>query len=504
MRQQGVPRRTRHGYDRPMALPPGPRSPAFIQSLAWLIRPIEVMESSAARYGEAFTLRWLGTGPIVFVSAPDLVREVFTGDPDVLRAGAGNAIVEPLLGKASLFVLDGEPHARQRKLLMPPLHGERMHAYAGVMRDVTDRSIDRWAGRAISLHEEMQEITLEVIVRTVFGVEEQDSLSNMLRVLRPLLDFVGSRASDLFTLLPSEDARRRLQVDLGPLSPWGRFLRLRREVDRAIHDEIARRRRTGTADSSILSLLLSARDDAGRPMTDEELRDELMTLLVAGHETTAAGLAWAFASILADKSVEQTLRDELARAAPTSRLSGDELARLPYIDAVCKEALRLRPILQIVARRLTAPLRLGPWDLPSDTVVAPCIHLVHRRADLYPDPTRFDPTRFLAGKPGPYSFLPFGGGMRRCIGAAFALYQMKVVLAAVLTRCNLRLVERARRVTRRTVTLVPAGGVRAVVESVRARPPLRAGASANASARAAEPELEHEKLVVPSPHGSDH
>jgi cytochrome P450 len=456
-----------------MSLPPGPALPAFVQSLQWLAKPVSVMESCAARYGDVFTLNWLGTGRIVFISSPPLIKEIFTGDPSVLHGGEGNSIVEPLLGKMSLFVLDGDAHLRQRRLLLPPFHGERMQAYAAVMRDVADRAIDRWArGDSFSLHHEMQEVTLEVIIRTVFGVgmgPRDSSLGPMLDVLHPLLDFVGSRATDLFTLLPTEEAQRFVRVDLGPWSPWGRFLRLRRALDDAIYAEVNRRRETGVRDASVMSLLLDARDEAGNPMSDVELRDELVTLLIAGHETTAAGLAWAFDNILANPDVTARVEKELAEVAPDGELTVEQLGRLAYVDAVAKEALRLRPILQIVARRQKAPLRVGTWDLPEGTVVAPCIYLTHRRPDLYPDPERFDPTRFLDAKASPYAFLPFGGGIRKCIGAAFALYQMKVVIAAVMSRAKLRLVAPSERAARRTVTLVPARRTKVVLESVRER-----------------------------------
>lgn len=453
-----------------MALPPGPALPAIAQSALWLARPISVMESCSVRYGDTFTLNWIGTGKIVFVSAPDLIKEIFTGDPKVLHAGEGNSIVEPLLGKSSLFVLDEDAHLRQRRLLLPPFHGERMQTYARVMRDITDRAIDAWPrSRPFSLHHEMQEITLEVIVRTVFGIEEQEPLRNLLGTLRRLLEFIGSRASDFLTFLPSQEAQRFVQLDLGPRSPWGNFLRLRRAVDDAIYAEIRRRRDAGVRGPSVLSLLLDARDERGQAMTDAELRDELMTLLVAGHETTAAGLAWGFENVLRDAAIEARMREEIEAASPDGLLASAQLAQMAYVDAVMKEALRLRPILQIVARRLKAPLRIGSWDLPAETVVAPCVYLTHRRADLYPNPERFDPARFVDAKPSPYAFLPFGGGIRKCIGAAFALYQMKVVTAAVLARTRLRLVERPRGATRRTVTLVPKGGTKVVAEAITPR-----------------------------------
>lgn len=453
-----------------MGLPPGPSQPAFVQSVAWLLRPVQVMESCAAKYGDAFTLRWVGYGNLVFLTSPDLIREVFTGDPKVLHAGEGNAIIEPLVGKRSLFILDEDEHLRQRRLLLPAFHGERMQTYATSMRDITDRAINTWSrSRPFSLHHEMSELTLEVIVRTVFGIEEAEQLRDILVTLHRLLDFIGSRASDFLTLLPSQDVQRFVQVDLGPRSPWGSFLRVRKAVDDALYAEIARRRASGQRGSSVLSLLLDARDENGQPMTDLELRDELMTLLLAGHETTAAALAWAFENILANPTIEARCMRELREHAPDGLLTHAQLAKMTYIDAVAKEALRLRPILQIVARRLKAPLRVGPWDLPTDTVVAPCTYLTQRRPEIFPEPDRFDPDRFIDGKPTPYQFLPFGGGIRRCIGASFALYQMKVVIATVLARTKLRLVGKPGGVKRRTVTLVPASGTKVEVLHVATR-----------------------------------
>ena len=295
-----------------MAFPPGPSLPAVVQSTLWLTRPIATIEACARKYGDAFTLTWIGTGKIVFLSDPAAIKDVFTGDPTALHAGEGNAVVEPVLGKNSLFVLDRAEHLRQRRLLLPPFHGERMQAYGDVMLAATDRALASWkVGRELRIHPEMQEITLEVILRAVFGVE-REGLDQLSKVLHGLLDFFNSRAADMFTFLPTKEAARHVQIDLGPWSPWGRFLRLLGNADRAIYDEIARRRTTGARGADVLSMMLDARDAEGGAMSDAELRDELMTLLVAGHETTAGALAWAFEHILSNPHVEKRLQEELA------------------------------------------------------------------------------------------------------------------------------------------------------------------------------------------------
>ncbi len=450
------------------SLPPGPRLPTLTQSLLWVLRPIAFMERCARRYGDIFTLRWVGAGTVVFVSVPAAIKEVFTGDPDVLDAAEANAILAPLLGTQSLLLLDGEAHLRHRRMLLPPFHGNRMQAYAGVIQEVTDRSLDGWPlGAPFSVHHYTQRIALDVILRAVFGVPEQEVSSELFRALTQVLDLIGSPSALPYLLTP-----RWLQSRLPRWwGAWGRFvelrLQLRDAVDKLILDPRTGRRRSAPADGSgqdILSLLLEAKDEEGQPLTDSELRDELITLLVAGHETTASALAWAFERILSELGVAERISAEIQAVAGDGSLAPAHFTRLEYLDAVVKETLRLRPVVAIVGRRLRAPFEVAGHRLPEGVFLAPCIYLTHRRPDIYPEPERFRPERFLEHRPDPYAWLPFGGGMRRCIGMAFALFEMKVVLATVFRRAQLRLASaRPIRTRRRLITLVPSGGTPVVL-----------------------------------------
>ncbi len=428
-------------------LPPGPRVPSLWQLVEFTRRPLPWLEDCARRHGDPFTVRLPGYAPFVFVAAPALIKAVFTGDDDVLHAGKANVVLEPLVGKHSVLLLDGAPHLRERRLLSPPLRGERMHAYAGLIADVAAAEVARMPrDRPFALHDHMQAITMDVILRAVFGVDEGAPM----RELRQLLLDVLRPPPALLAFLPVK------YVDV-PGSPFRAFLRRRATVARALHRMIAARRAAPAAPrADILSLLLGARDDAGRPMTDDELCDELLTMLVAGHETTATGLSWAVACLLEHPATLVRLRDELATVTDPAGYAG-----LDYLDAVVRETLRVRPIVPDVVRQLQRPMRFAGHDLPAGVYLTPCIHLAHRRADVYAEPAAFRPERFLGVKPDPYAWLPFGGGIRRCLGMAFALYEMKLVLGVVLSRLRLELAAPGPvRVTRRTVTLAPAGGTR--------------------------------------------
>ena len=442
-------------------LPAGPRLPAIVQFLHMGFRPTAFLEQCARRYGDPFTLHIPARPPLVMFSDPEAIREIFTGDPELLRAGEANNLLEPMLGQHSLLLLDGPRHLRERRLMLPPFHGERMQAYGRVMREIADRSIDAWpVGRPFPIHERMQAITLDVILRTVFGLDEGAVLVRLRECIRSLTAFV-SGALGVLLLMPW------LQRDLGRLSPGGRFARLAREIDDILFAEIARRRAEGaTGRDVILSMLIAARDEGGQPMSDQELRDEMVTLLLAGHETTATSLAWAFHRLLGRPDVLAKLRDEVGGGP----VEPEQVGRLEYLDAVDKETARLNPVIVNVGRRLQAPMRIGGHDLPAGVVASPCIYLTHRRPDLWPDPARFDPERFIGARPSPYAFFPFGGGVRRCIGAAFAAYEMKIVLAEVLARVELRAAPGYTvRTVRRTVTLAPSGGMPVVVDRVEPR-----------------------------------
>ncbi len=416
------------------------------------------MERCQARYGDIFTLRIAQEGTWVFLAHPDMVKQVFTGDPRLLHAGEANVILLPVLGNHSVLLLDDEHHMAQRKLLLPPFHGERMQRYGEIMREAAEREVAGWpSGNPFELLPRMQAVTLEVIMRAVFGVEEGRRLDKLRDVLGGLMEFTTRRSTMLVAALLGPQRVNRLNLIKGELRP----------VDAVLFDEIRRRREAPDLEErdDILSMLLLARHEDGSPMSDRELRDELMTLLVAGHETTATSLAWA---------IERLVRhpDKLERLREEARAGGEE-----YADAVAKETLRLRPVLPIVVRLLKEPMEIGGHHLPAGVSVAPCIHLIHRRPDVYPEPRAFRPERFLDQPPGTYTWIPFGGGVRRCIGASFALFEMRQVLQAIVDRVDLRPADpMGERVSRRAITLTPGRGASIVAQPVSMREP--AGATA--------------------------
>lgn len=437
-------------------LPPGPDAPPLLQALQWVQWPISFMDECARRFGDCFTVRLPAAPPIVFFSNPDAIKTIFTGDAEDLRAGEANYRLAPVLGQQSLLLLDGQEHLRERRMLQPPFHGDRMLAYAPVMRDIAARAVDAWPlGRPFALHPEMQGITLDVILRTVFGVDQGPKLSELREAM-----------IDLLTLGSNPQLMLAVQQGNGT-GAANRFLAARERVDHLLFAEIAARRNAvaaggATERSDVLSLLVQARYEDGRPLEDQALRDELMTMLLAGHETTATALAWAVSHILADAPVRERLLAELRAAAP---LDPQAATRLEYLDATCRESLRLTPIVPLVGRRLTRPMTIDGIELPAGVVAAPCIYLAHHRPDRWPEPAHFRPERFLESKPTPYEFLPFGGGARRCIGMAFALVEMKIVLAEVLSRVELRAAPAYQvRVVRRSVTLAPSEGMPVVVD----------------------------------------
>jgi cytochrome P450 len=406
-----------------------------------------MLESEWRRRGDVFALKFPFFGDLVYVVEPTAVREVLTGDPYRFHAGEGNAgLLEPVVGENSLLTLDDDAHMAQRKLLLPPFHGERMRRYADAMRESAERELQRWpVGRPFALRPRMQDITLEVILRTIFGVSDPGRLAHFSRLTKAL-----DRVATPVMWIPA------LRRDLGRLSPWRRFLSVRAEGDELIYDEIRRRRAEPGFEErdDVLSLLLQARHEDGTPMSDVELRDELMTLVGAGHETTATALCWAFELILRNPRVEQRLRDELAGG------DGEE-----YLDAVMKETLRLRPVVVDVVRKLMEDTEVAGLTIPAGTYVVAAIALVHLRPDVYPDPHEFRPERFLEGQPEPYTWIPFGGGVRRCIGASFAQQEIKVVLRTLLEGARLRPASKRPEPPRaRHVTIVPARGARVVLE----------------------------------------
>jgi cytochrome P450 len=434
-------------FERMGELPPGPRLPGLLQGIRYARDPIGFFVRLQRRYGDVFAISFPYFGRIVYVAEPGIVKQVFTGDSALLHAGEANAtVLEPALGPNSVLTLDEGEHLRQRKLLLPPFHGERVASYGELIREITERNMETWpVGRPFALRPHTQQITLAVILRAVFGLRDEQGFR---RASELIDDF--SRRADLVTQIPF------LRRSFGRFSPWARFQRSRAAMDEFIYEEIAARRSEadGEERDDVLSLLLRAVHDDGSPMSDVELRDELVTVVGAGHETTATALAWA---------LERLLRTPHALARLRSSVEAGED---DYLDATIKETLRARPVIVDVARKLTAPAEIGGYELPAGTFVLPAIAAVHYRPDLYPDPEEFRPERFLQGKGDHYAWIPFGGGVRRCIGAGFAQHEMRVVLKAIVERAELTAPDpRPERVKTRNITLAPGKGCRVVLDA---------------------------------------
>jgi cytochrome P450 len=431
-------------------LPPGPRAPALLNLLRFAFAPLDTLRGWYERYGDAFTIRLPLFGTGVYVADPVAIKSLFTGDQSDLLAGEANSFMAPVLGPRSVIVLDGPEHLRQRKLLLPPFQGARVASFRSVIRDVAEREIAGWRpGARIVLRERMRILTFEVICRAVFGVTDPDRVRRLRAALVALID-----SSPLYMLTPA------LREDLGPLSPGRRFVRRLRAADDLLLDEISRRRREPDLEDrpDVLSMLLRAVDENGQAMTDPELRDELITMLGAGHETTATGLAFAFDLLLRNPAVLARLRSEIDAA------NGDG-----YLDAVVKETLRLRPVIDSAERTLTKPRTIAGWELPAGIKVYPGIALVHIREDLYPHANEFRPERFLDDQTESYTWLPFGGGIRRCLGAALAQAEMAEVLRVAVPAVELRPVrERLDPVVLRGITLAPRHGVEVEVAQAHA------------------------------------
>jgi cytochrome P450/SAM-dependent methyltransferase len=404
------------------------------------------------RYGDVFTVPLLVFGVGVYVSDPSAIREMLTGEQSDLHAGEANAPLSAVLGDSSVLTLDGREHLRQRKLLLPPFQGSAIQNFRTVIRDVAAADIGNWReGERFVVRERMRALTFEVIVRAVFGVTDTDHIKRLRSTLVSVLDMQA------VLFLP--DMLRR---DLGRFSPWGQFQHRLRAADALIYEEIALRRSEPDLEdrTDVLSLLLRARDEDDQPMTDVELRDELMTMLLAGHETTATGLAFAFDLLLRNPRVLARLREELT--------VGDDT----YLDAVVTETLRLRPVIDANARTLTKPRTIGGWDLPAGIRVYPAIAVVHLRDDLYPQPHEFRPERFIDGDVESYAWLPFGGGIRRCIGASLAQAEMAEVIRTVVASVDLQPTRPdPESVVMRGITLVPRHGTPVVVEGIGGKRP---------------------------------
>jgi cytochrome P450 len=416
-----------------------------MMSTGFIFQPTKFLDRCHERMGDYFTLKPAPGRTLVVTADPAAVKQVFTGDPDLLHAGEANVVLAPLLGQRSVLLLDGPEHLRQRKLLLPPFHGERMRLYERAMEEAAEWHVAGWPRRRpFSVLPSMQAITLDVIMRAVFGVDDAAGRERLAGPLRRQLDAVANRLQVLLLLATSN------RGEPGTRGPWARIAAARREADALIYEQIRARRADSRAAerTDVFSLLLTARDESGEPLSDIELRDELMTLLVAGHETTATAMAWTLERIVRHPDVLERLQSE-----PDDR---------EYLDAVIKETLRLRPVVPAVARKLMAPMGFGGWKLPAGVHIAPSIYLLHRRADIYEDPLAFKPERFLGVTPGTYEWIPFGGGIRRCLGASFAQMEMNVVLGTIIRSVKLKPARGTQdeSVMRRAVTFAPTRGGR--------------------------------------------
>lgn len=449
----------------PIAKVPGPNVPRWLQTIRGILWPLKYLEKTAEECGDVYVAKFAGFPKQVVLGSPKAVEELFTSDPKLFESAPTNKILQPLLGDYSLILHDGVYHQRQRKLLMPPFHGERMKAYGEIICDATEKAISDWKiGQPLIARSYTQEISMRVILRAVFGLNEGDRYEQLKEKLGSLLDITGSPLSSSFLFL------RSLQKDLGPWSPWGKFLRQRQEIDKLLYGEINERRvKNDFSGQDILTLMMAARDEEGQPMSDHELKDELMTLLFAGHETTATALAWALYWIHLLPEVKDKLLQELNGLGPNPDLNA--IAKLPYLNAICCETLRIYPVVLFTFARIPKePIELMGYQLESGTMLSPCIYLIHHREDLYPEPKQFKPERFLERQYSPFEFFPFGGSNRRCIGMAFAMFEMKLVLATILLKKELALAEnRPVFPVRRGVTMTPAGGVRLVYQGDIAR-----------------------------------
>ena len=424
-----------------MTLPPGPREPAALQTVEWIARPTAFLRRCRARYGDPFTVRvaW-ADAPMVLVSDPEAIRRVFAADDGQLHGGASSTVLEPFAGPSSILLTHGPEHLRRRRELLPAFHGEALAGWRATVAEMAAAEVAAWPAGELRTLPRMQALTLDVILRVVLGPVERPELRAAIRC-----------ALDMTASLP-----RLVAMSLHRGATWNAFLRAVAEVDELLAREIER---GGHADDSLLQVL----GQAGIPRG--ELRDQVVTVLAAGHETTAGSLAWGLERLARHPEAQERVR------------AGDDA----YLDAVVKEVLRVRPVLSIAARRVAAPFEVGGHVLPPGVHVAPCIYLAHRRPEAWPEPTAFRPERFLDGAPAPGTYLPFGGGVRRCAGAPFAVLELREVLRAVLARFALAPAgQTTERMIRGSVTLRPSRGGMVLTEPLQPSRPCRSSAATTA------------------------
>ena len=445
------------------SLPDGPKAPGLFQLINWIARPLDYIEECVEKYGDVFTIRLFGFPNLVFIAHPQGIKEIFAADGQYFEVGSTNDIARPILGDNSLILMDGARHKRERKLLMPSFHGEKVKSYASSICKITETVASKWEfnkpfiGRKIA-----QEITLKVIMETVFGFSEGERCEQFRSLMTDWLDLLSSPARSSFIFL------KFLQVDLGAWSPWGKFIRSKQKIYDLLQTEIEdRRANPEKLSDDILSLMLEARDEDGRPMDDSQLKDELITLLIAGHESTAISLAWAFYWLTKNPQITTKLREEIDQLGENP--DPIAISRLPYLTAVCQETLRFYPVVPIAFTRIaTQDIKIMGRQFASETVLVPCIYATHHREDLYPNSKQFQPERFLERQYTSSEFIPFGGGIRLCVGYALALLEMKLVLASIVSKYDFELADnKPIKPMRRGGTITPSNGVPLVLTGLR-------------------------------------
>ncbi|MGB3404054.1 MAG: cytochrome P450 [Microcoleaceae cyanobacterium] len=423
----------------------------LLQTAQMIRQPIQFLEDCARSYGDSFTLRVLGVNspPVVFLSHPAAIEAVFNTEAQAFELGKITHVFRPLTGVQSLIMQEGKRHQRLRQLLMPPLHGKRLPTYGSLIQEITRQATENWSvGTLLSIREAVAEIVLDVILRVVLGLHPNARYTQLKSLIKPYLEQVNAPLYSIQFFWPL------LQQDLGSWSPWGQFLHQRQQIDQLIYDEIAERRlQPGGED--VLSLLITAKDEQGNGLSDEELHDQLITLLLLGYDTTASALSWAFYWIYRDPKVCQTLLQEIQNLGKNP--DPIALTQLPYLTAVCQETLRIHPIALISQPRVVKKdVEINAYQYQAGTILVPCIHLAHHRSQVYPQPKQFQPERFLNNKFSPYEYFPFGGGSRSCIGMALSWFEMKLVLATILSEFQLELIEnKPVKPKRRGITIVP-------------------------------------------------
>lgn len=441
------------------SLPPGPTSPGWWQLVRFAGDPLGLLEECQRRFGDAFTLNIAGNGRFVMLSDPEVVREVFRGDPEVLHSGEANDLFTATVGRHSVLVLDEAPHARQRRVLVPPLKGERMRAFFDAMRLETLEAVRAWpTGRPFPALPAMRRVTLRVILRTGMGLTPGPEMDRFEQKMERFLSNGRQRyALVMMTVVP-------IQRFSG--SRWVPLFRQLSDLDDDLYAFIDARRRgeRPPGGENVLDDLIAATHEDGTPLDDREVRDALITILIAGHDTTALALSWALAEITPRPEVVEQVTAELRRVTNGEPPEAEHLPALEYLDRAIRESLRLRPVAPFVVRKTVRPFSAGGRDYPPGVVLCPCSYLVHRREDLYPEPDRFRPERFAERKYGPHEWFPFGGGNRVCLGMPFALYEMKVLLATLFSQVRLERPAGARSRARRIgIVIGPDDGARVVV-----------------------------------------